>query len=875
MRIHVLMILALIYGFASQWTQGAQAADAPQVSNAPPNTWVKLSEEPSGFRLRPLFYYDPELKRFVASGGEGSRDAHADTEHFDLSALAWTNAYPSGAPYKVERGPSDAKGVDWRRENVPVVADKGGVMRIVRGINPYEWDPGLYGQWVFAREEGRCYANLLGATLMFDPKSSAWSNLKVPAFAKQHTSFASYGTWAWDPVNKEVLSVGGTSDDEGGTAGVHAFNTSGKEWKKTSGGSKELKDLNREAEQVYSVVAAWVNGCRNRRYLTESRIEAQRDLAAEAQKALSACDALASKLKAAHLSGVEAKAPEFAFSLLSPQIAKLKALSPKAATGLGEALPEAQQAVDALEGVARALDPEPCGRAAAAAVTCYGKDKIVLFGGCRFDGYLADTWVYDCKTRQWEQRHPSGNPAPRAGHVMVWLPKSQKVLLYGAITFMSPYGIPHGNEAPPQDLWIFDVDANQWKRLAEPARQGPVDAFGAVDDQDCLIAVGRDPKGGRGRVTWAMKVQSDAAVVADGQPLSKQVFETPADYDKANGTSSEDLSKTLSTTAINVWTPMPKSPKRPNSHPWGKTPYDPIRHQWISFGGGHSNAHFNDVAHYSMRTATWSCGYGEEYPYANASFSAFYNQSFRNRPTIPTHLWDCVAFDEITGKVVFCIRGGTWLYDPATRAWEYPPLWEYGGGSKVNMTQTPSGVIYWDQNGRLSIFDAAKRVWSKLPMKGQLGGAYCDTGGIIYDSKRDCLWMGHGAGLTKYDMKTGEVTADPPSAKPECAYMRGAVYLPELDMILTAGRQKNAEGAIGNLAYDLEKKKWVGLELPCSDQQPRVNDQAYSDINLAVAYDPEFKVVILHTNQQEILVGCIDKASIKMFEPKFQVPVKK
>jgi len=353
------------------------------------------------------------------------------------------------------------------------------------------------------------------------------------------------------------------------------------------------------------------------------------------------------------------------------------------------------------------------------------------------------------------------------------------------------------------------------------------------------------------------------------------VFETPADFDKATTPDPDGVAKVLKELPANQWTLLPKPPKRINSHPWGTCPYDTLRQQYLSFGGGHSAAHFNDVAHYSMRTATWSVGYGEEYPYASASFSAFFNQTFRNRPTVPTHLWDCAAFDEPSGKAVFCVRGGTWVYDPDKREWEYPPVWQNGGGTKVNMTGTPKGVVYWDSNGTLQLFDVKSRAWSKLPVKGNLGAAYCDTGGMSYDSKRDCLWLGHGGGMTRYDFKTGEVGGDPVPGKPECVYMRATVYIPELDMVLSAGRQTGSDGSAGNLAYDIEGKKWVGLVLPCSDNQPRVNDKPYTDISLSLRYDPQLKLAILHSNQQEILAARLEKGSLKVFAPKLQEPKKK
>jgi hypothetical protein len=465
---------------------------------------------------------------------------------------------------------------------------------------------------------------------------------------------------------------------------------------------------------------------------------------------------------------------------------------------------------------------------------------------------------------------------------MAWLPKSKKIVLYGAIPFSSPYGIPHGNKPPPQDVWTYDVDANEWKLLVAPTKDAPFDACGAVDSNDTLIVMGRNPKNSHGRTTWSMQVNPTAPSPDSGKPgvasgTVQIVFDTPADFDRVTNPDPDGTARLLRELPVNQWTLLPKPPKNANAHPWGNCPYDTTRHQFISFGGGHSAAHFTDVAQFSVRTATWSWGFGEEYPYANASFSAFFNQTFNNHPTVPTHVWDGCAFDEVSGKAVYCVRGGTWVYDPAVREWEYPPVWEIGGGTKVNMAGTPKGVVYWDVKGDLYLFDAKNHTWSKLPLaKGvKLDAAYCDTGGIVYDSKRDCLWLGHGGPMTRYDMKTGEVTTENASSKPEAVYMRATAYIPELDMVLSAGRQTGPDGTVGNLAYDIENKKWIGLQFPCSDNQLRLSDKPYSDISLSLQYDPQLKLVLFHSNQQEILAARIDKSRIKTFEVKFQEPRKK
>ena len=827
-----------------------------------------------------MLYFDPKLGRFVLTGGGARKQPHFDTELFDLETLKWANAYPVGAPYTAEAGPTDAPGVDIRDNEPGLKADKNGVMRILRALNPYGRDPGAFHQWAWCPDDGKLYAYFQDGTLAFDPKQRVWADLKVPRFSQCRDSWHIYGALAYDPINKEFLSIGGTSDEDGGTPGTWTFQPAEGAWNKLSPGSKELRQLSAEAKALRVQMAAFINACRNRFYVTDTEAEAKADLAAGAQETAAATEALLEKVKSARVTGLEANAPKMAVGNLEKAASGFRTLSGKlAGTIAGEALVEAESLLDAVERAERALDTEPCGRAASPAVTCGDQGKIVLFGGCRIDSYLADTWVYDCKTRTWEQRWPKVGPAPRAGHILAWLPKSKKVVLYGGVPFFSPYTVPHQKARPPQDLWSYDVAANEWKLLAAPAKESPVDTVGAVDRDDLLVGLSRPPRSEAGRLTWALKVNPTApdagteqAGVAAGTVAT--VFDTPADFDRVSKPDAAGIARLLRELPANQWTPLPAPPKTVNPHPWGTCPYDTIRHQWISFGGGHSAAHYNDVAHYGLRTATWSWGYGEEYPYANASFKAMFNQTFRNRPTVPTHVWDGAAFDEASGKAVFCVRRGTWVYDPATREWEYPPVWQNGGGTEVSMTGTPRGVVYWDGRGTLQLYDVRNRAWTRLPTSGEkLPGAYGDTTGICYDPKRDCLWLANsGSPVMRYNMKTGEVKTASTPGKPENIYMREAVYIPELDMLMSAGRVNGPDGQTGNLAYDIESKRWIGIVFPCGDGQPRINDKPYSDISLSLAYDPGLGLAVFHSNSQEVLVSRIDKSTMRTFDVRMQAP---
>ncbi|HOX06948.1 MAG TPA: sigma-70 family RNA polymerase sigma factor [Planctomycetota bacterium] len=863
---------ALIARLAAGEPAGPQAPESARIKAAPANTWVKLAEETDGARDVPLFCYAPNIGKFILAGGVAGKPQHFDTELFDAGAEKWTNAHPKDGPYKNESGLTDAPSSGYTGwPTAPFQTDKAGVSRIRMDgeTAAYETDTRMGFQYAFDPVGGKLYTYFFDITAAYDPAERKWTDLKADRFSKTSKGLALiYGSLAYDPVNKEILSVGGTSNEPGGTPGTWAFNIAAGAWKKVEAGSKELRALGTEAEGLRAKINALANAVRNRFYVTESEGESKENLAERAGKLAAEIETFAGKLKAAKLAGPEEKSPPAAAEEAGKLAAALKALGGKLGTKVGqEALAGAQAAQDLAWRAARALDAEPCGRGYAQMATDPAAGKIVLFGGSRLDGFLADTWVYDCKSRSWEQRRPKACPTPRAGHTLAWLPKSGAIVLAGGAS---------RRDAPPQDLWTYDLKTDSWKLLAQ-LKDGPAGGPGAADTADQLIVVSNDPKKHRARVTWGMRVDPAAAgvAVAGGPAPETVVFGlAPADYDKVSQPDPEAVGKFLKELPANTWKLMPKPPKGTATRDWGTLPYDTDRHQILHWGGGHSSYVSTDLAHYSLRTATWSLGYPAEDP-PTRGFFHMANQSFNNRPHVPNHVWDAAAYDPASKKGVWMVRGGTWTYDPASREWDYPPAASIGGELKVALASTPRGVVCWG-NDALQLFDAKAGSWTKLPLTGgKVGGAYGDTSGMCYDSKRDCLWLGHnGDPMMRYDLAGGALTIIPGKGRPGC-FMRETVYVPEIDMLLNEIRVQG-DGAAGNLAYDIEGQKWVGLNLPYEGKEQYISTREYwaTTGSRSLHYDPLFKVAVFYYRDQEVGVARLDKPGLKTFEVKLQEPKK-
>jgi hypothetical protein len=261
--------------------------------------------------------------------------------------------------------------------------------------------------------------------------------------------------------------------------------------------------------------------------------------------------------------------------------------------------------------------------------------------------------------------------------------------------------------------------------------------------------------------------------------------------------------------------------------------------------------------------------------------------SFRNRPHIPVHAYQCYAYDPPSGRMV-AARGTTFLYNVAEREWEFPPVATPFEGSvmHVSLETTPKGVVCWaevrrnSEDAKLFLFDGKARAWKPLPQSGpKIKGPWCDGSGMCYDSKRDCLWLAPGAELFRYDFATGAITkveTKPPKALGKFALWREQVHLPDADLILLMRLFPDANGQLRNVAYDPAANKWHFIELPfVSDGKPHVFRKEGTPFswNSALHYDAKFRVVLLH-NPVTVWALRLDRKAAKLTEVSEQPPGK-
>jgi len=857
---------------------GVTVAAEVTLKDAPPNTWVNVLAAKTGGRDQPIFVYATKLGKFVAAAGMqhygGVRPRHYDTEEFDLTTCTWINAYPpgmgKGRPASGPVGPEYAKQRAMHGNYGRKLFYKDGdYLRVGAGG---QWHNGkAYGEYCYA-PDGKIYAYMHRTyTLAYDVAGRTWTDLK----AQPRTKARLWGSMCYDPVNKEILHAGGGS----GSAEVStwAYSIEKNEWRQLEFGSDALKPLFAKAKALRWQAKTLVGRCASRHQIAETADEAKVDLPAEAAKLAAAASKLAAEVKAAKLDVTETAAGRVAALRLEFAVTELFKIAGPNRRGAvtPEHIAEVRAAREIFEQVVDALSPEPSGRARSQIAYDPVDKKIVLFGGDGLDRVLSDTWVYDCKTRTWEQKFPEVCPAPRAGHILAWLPKAKKIVLAGGYS-----RIPL-----TQEIWTYDTAANKWTLLmraplvrerhrsyspACPNTNARTVQVGAVNDDDVLVCF-------NGNAVWACKVdpaKADAALTAEkGVEPGTYVFNriSPAIWEKVAKPDRVKSRKFLDDLPVNRWTAFSFPKYAPGAaNRWGTTAYDTDRHQFLFWGGGHATSHENDVAHFSVLGGFWTIGYHPDDPIERVYATQPTFLSFNDRVHVPVHAYKAYCYDPTAKKMFYADRA----YDPLVREWvsmAYPGL-SWRGPMHSHMESTPKGAVMISTRG-LFRFDVKADRWQRLPWKGpNIRRIWCDGTAVCYDSKRDCLWLADDKSVVRYDFATGtsaKVAVKKPKAVGGWMLWCEQVYLPDADLILIMRLFKKPDGKASNIAWSPADRKYYWVDLPYVIGGKPANLGRGFSWHDALRYDPELKLVLLNNSSgRRVWVLKFDPKTAKMEEIK-------
>ena len=869
------IVVMLVTAAALSGVRAAPAVPVVSLKDAPANTWVRIAWSATGWRDQPIFVYAAGIRRFVMASGHqaygGVVPRHYDTEEFDLAAGRWVNAYPpavaSGRPVSGPVGLKYSKSrvMHGNHGDEGIFYKDGDCLRIGAGG---QWlESRCYHEWCCAGEEGKVYAYLHDRTVRYDPAARTWEDLN----ARPRTGCRIWGAMCYDPVNREIVHAGG----DGGSAevGTWVYSIDRKQWRKLAFGDAEAKARLGRARALCRQGKALLGAVCNRFALTETDEEARADPKAKAEELA----ATITRFVETQCQGAEA---EKAAGRLRAAVATVGRVGPQLA---GPITPEVIAQVRGmrvlLEQAADFLSIEPPGRARSQIAYDGEHRKIVLFGGDALDRTLSDTWLYDCRTRTWQQKFPSVCPRPRAGHVLAWLPKAKKIVLAGG----------YSRDWLAQEVWAYDVAANEWKLLLHvPLR--PEDygrrkfspncprvtsrgiQVGAVNADDVLVCLSTE-KGGL--TTWACKLDPARPIeiaAAQAAVSGEYTFNgiDPADWEKAARPRAAATRKFYDELPANQWTALRLPRHAPGAtNRWGTTAYDVDRHQFLFWGGGHATSKENDVAHFSVRGNCWTIGYSPDDPIERVYASQPTPISFHDRPHVPVHAYKAYCYDPSAHRMFYFDRA----YDPAVREWEpnVRPGLEHRGVMHSQMEPTPAGAVTYSARG-LFRYDATPGRWVKLPWKGpRPDGIWCDGHSLLYDPKRDCLWLATDKDIYRYDLAKGKAARTTP-AKPKALgkYLLWGeqVYLPEADLVLLMRLFQKPDGTLANAAWSPDDGTfhWVGLKFVEEGKPVRFKAPplSWSD---AMRYDPKLRLVLLNNaSARRVWVLKFDRKTAEMSE---------
>lgn len=550
-------------------------------------------------------------------------------------------------------------------------------------------------------------------------------------------------------------------------------------------------------------------------------------------------------------------------------------------------------------------------------VTDTKNQVLVLFGGDGQSRYLADTWLFDLKTRAWHEAKVAG-PSPRAGHFTVFDPSTGWVLIGG--------GFANDERT---DLWAFDAGKQTWRRLTGDV---PTAAYLNADfdpERRHLLLVANDRAAGYGRscdILYAARstylYQLDERSIVSREALDRHVplpkrppGQSGRDFtpDLARGKAQQERLRQL---PASQWTPLANPLRGAPIRTWGSATFDSDRGRILLWGGGHCGYGGSDVDMYDVAQHTWVSS--EEYPeyphrlwahgvrltgvtFAGTPWTEHGRRIYAYDPTcrkmiavrpillttgyLPEPLRDFpgeprARIDAKVKPPTAYSKYATWSFDPDRGRWDLVGPAPAHVDTLVTTTHGVLGVnVDWPErlkdsgymlpwspqdppvDNAVFRFDAAAKTWRRLGGPQASPQNLYEMTSLVHDSKRDRLLL-HGGGarrdeLWAFDLKTERWKNLEPrvagGSEPPQCH-REMVYLPKHDVVLTYGPAPGKEAGPALWAYRPAQHTWQRIAMA---SPPGVAPSVARSQNRALVYDPARELVYLILgagNQSQSLV---------------------
>jgi hypothetical protein len=578
----------------------------------------------------------------------------------------------------------------------------------------------------------------------------------------------------WDPVNKELLWVGGNcASMEKGFAG-NWKTSDGKTWKKAEWTSALLDPLRERCLAARTPARDGENAARNIHF---AGMEAGKESSAVKGRptqllaeAVKLAEGAVKAISDAKGEGWEAESVKRGGALAAEALKLLK----RAHAGFSAGKVDAKLLADCFNGQWKLDEAASCLAAApgaimnVSAVYLPARKSVLVFGGSHGDYVVNDTWIYDCAKRGWRRVWGEVAPGPRYGAKLSLDAGGGGVVVSGGAVPMNRFQAQKAFSKLNGGEFKFDLKAGKW------------------------TGTGGKPAGSRAYMTvWKHR--------------------DPRWYDSEAEPSAAETKKWHDSLKPNTWTlvPKPKGGRVMSPQSWGTSPYDPERDMVFCWSGGHCADVTDVIFAYHLATNRWSIGYVPGYTYNKGL-------GFDGRPDCANHTYKHSTWDPVSKKLVMTHGGGTSVYNVERRDYDYNFDHKFNTMIyKTAMAGTPKGVYVWTP-GALRLFDEKARKWTGVKVTGgKIPPPITDQYVFQYDSKRNALYMMSGNGwnrpgiyVWKLDLATMAVKKI--AAKNAKEVMgttksyRESAYVPEADLVVlnnfVGGRQ---------VAFDPEKETWL------------------------------------------------------------------
>jgi hypothetical protein len=436
---------------------------------------------------------------------------------------------------------------------------------------------------------------------------------------------------------------------------------------------------------------------------------------------------------------------------------------------------------------------------------------LVLFGGDSQSHYLADTWLYDLKSRTWRMSKIQTGPEARAGHFTLYDPQSGWVIIGGGY-----------NSKDLTDMWAYDVGGDRWQRLTGGVPTGFYLTADLAPEKKSILLVTNTKRPGDTmtcnvvypvRTTYVYRIDHSGWVqTSSALPTQVALPKVPSNQAAQPQAAAENEEERLRTLPVNQWVHLSSPSRAAPVRTWGSATFDTDHGQILYWGGEHCGYQGNDVDAYDVHSHTWI---GKEpvpeSPERNWNHGVrLAGVTFQGKPWT-VHGRRIYAYDPVSHKMIMTrpirsstgydpemlrpfptslvaeyqgfrdalssppssyVKYVTWTYDPTTANWELLGEAPSGVDTLVSTSHGVVGInINWPsrlndagyllpwsprlppEDKAIYLLDVAHRHWQRLSEGQPSPQNLYEMTSLAFDSKNDQVIL-HGAGQKREELWT-------------------------------------------------------------------------------------------------------------------------